>query len=168
MRAIDATGEKYGRLTVLHRDESRKGRAYWVCKCDCGNTHTVRSDYMKSGRTVSCGCYQRDEMSKRMFKHGKSVAGHPDQKDYLDNNNLMRKYGITLEQRDQMHSDQDGKCLICERDFDDTGFPAHVDHCHDTGKIRGLLCKFCNTGLGQFQDNIEWLEAAIKYLKPTR
>jgi hypothetical protein len=57
---------------------------------------------------------------------------------------------------------QDKKCAICEIPIE---FNAHVDHDHLTGLIRGMLCKNCNPGLGQFKDNIRSLERAIDYLR---
>ena len=53
---IDLTGQKFGKLTVIKRDFSRKKRAYWICQCECGNTTTVASCDLRSGHTQSCGC----------------------------------------------------------------------------------------------------------------
>lgn len=84
---------------------------------------------------------------------------------------LMRKYGITLHDYEIMYEAQDGKCLICEkretRINSFTGEPIRmpVDHCHETGEIRGLLCSCCNTALGNFEDSIDTLNKAIAYLK---
>jgi len=70
-------------------------------------------------------------------------------------------YGITLEQFTTMREQQGGMCLICHKFMD----KPHVDHCHATGKVRGLLCGNCNRGLGVFFENIQTLENAISYLK---
>jgi Recombination endonuclease VII len=56
---------------------------------------------------------------------------------------------------------QDGKCAICKCEFTHTPF---VDHCHITGKVRRLLCRDCNTGLGRFKDDPHRLLAALQYL----
>jgi hypothetical protein len=58
---------------------------------------------------------------------------------------------------------QDHKCKICKMKAD-LHNELCVDHCHKTGKVRGLLCRQCNTGLGNFRDNTELLKSAIKYL----
>lgn len=76
---------------------------------------------------------------------------------------LERLYGITLEQYEAMLEAQDGVCKIC-------GSPPgrkrlHVDHCHVTKVVRGLLCSPCNTALGAFKDDEELLERAIAYLR---
>lgn len=80
---------------------------------------------------------------------------------------FKRKYGITLEDYDNMLAEQDSKCAICRSpDIGDASRQfLYVDHCHDSQKIRGLLCSPCNLGLGAFKDNIEFLESAIGYLK---
>jgi hypothetical protein len=78
---------------------------------------------------------------------------------------LMHQYGLTVEEYDEMLAAQGGVCAICKSDD-----PGHgkknfcVDHNHDTGKVRGLLCKDCNTGLGMFGDSITALMQAANYL----
>lgn len=75
---------------------------------------------------------------------------------------LRRKYGITVEQYHAMAEAQGQVCAICggsvERRF-------HVDHCHASGVVRGLLCQFCNTGLGMFRDEPDRLRSAAEYLE---
>ena len=64
-KMIDMTGKKCGRLTVLKRGENNsKGRAQWICQCDCGNILIVDGGSLRSGHTQSCGCYQRDRTSE--------------------------------------------------------------------------------------------------------
>ena len=84
----DLTGQRFGRLTVISRDEdyiyqSKQRYARWKCKCDCGKIVTVRADSLKIGKTQSCGCLQKEHASKR----GK------DQKKY-NNYDLSGEYGI--------------------------------------------------------------------------
>lgn len=62
------------------------------------------------------------------------------------------KYGLTMDQRSAMIEAQEGKCLICESPFRSRR-SAHVDHCHTTGRVRGILCHVCNTKLGWFEAN---------------
>jgi hypothetical protein len=81
--------------------------------------------------------------------------------DYARERQLMRDYGLTLEQFAGMIVRQNGCCLICHEPMK----PAMVDHDHDTGIVRGLLCGTCNTGLGMFKDDIRLLAAAIVYLE---
>jgi len=78
------------------------------------------------------------------------------------NRYLKSRYGITIDRYDEMYEQQDGKCAICKAE--DEGRFA-VDHCHNTGKVRGLLCRSCNLGIGQLKDDIEVLTNAITYLQ---
>lgn len=71
-------------------------------------------------------------------------------------------YGLTREAYSQMLQRQDNKCAICHKTF--TKVP-HVDHCHESEKVRGLLCSGCNLGLGCFKDDPAILANAIKYLE---
>lgn len=76
---------------------------------------------------------------------------------------LQHRFGITIEKYDEMLLSQNGSCAICKKqNIDDRSFD--VDHCHGTGKIRGLLCGNCNRGIGNLQDNPAILCAAIEYL----
>ena len=95
-------------------------------------------------------------------------------KNLTRNSNLRNRYGLTPEDLEKMLRDQDNKCAICGREIFlhgtsvDKNKIAHVDHDHKTGKVRGLLCKTCNTGLGGFMDNTEYLLSAISYLKKNK
>src|ERR1700731_4765204 len=63
---------------------------------------------------------------------------------------LIKKYNLTIEQYQELLKSQDNKCASCKKPFLKTPF---VDHCHRTGKTRGLLCSNCNFGIGQFNDD---------------
>lgn len=80
---------------------------------------------------------------------------------------LKKKYGMTLEQYDDILRFQGGKCAICLSDSSQSKLSKNmfVDHCHKTNTVRGLLCKKCNIALGEMKDDIEILERAIIYLK---
>jgi hypothetical protein len=83
----------------------------------------------------------------------------------LKNYTLMTKFKISLEDYEKMLENQHGKCAICKTSK--TGNRCKyfaVDHDHTSGKIRGLLCQSCNTGLGFFKDNEYFLAGAINYL----
>lgn len=67
----DLTGLRFGRLVVLGLDKVIKKNRYWLCKCDCGNVKSIQAAGLKSGATISCGCY-RDEVSRIKKKHGLS------------------------------------------------------------------------------------------------
>lgn len=67
----DLTGQRFGRLVVLYRDKpGNDGATRWVCRCDCGNLHTVRAVHLKRGAIVSCGCYRKEIVYPKLKKHG--------------------------------------------------------------------------------------------------
>lgn len=80
------------------------------------------------------------------------------------NSRLLREYGITLDQYNQMFEEQEGKCAICGKHQSELKFALAVDHNHDTGEVRGLLCRKCNTGIGLFDDNKSLIHNALTYL----
>ena len=77
---------------------------------------------------------------------------------------LKKAYGITIEDFESMLEKQRGRCAICERPKPGGKGDWHVDHCHDTGRVRGLLCHFCNTAIGSLNDSVDLLKRCIKYL----
>ena len=83
------------------------------------------------------------------------------------NTQLKLKYGITLEVYDQMHMLQQGECAICGKTAEEAGPKGsilHVDHNHETGEVRALLCTKCNKGIGLLDDSPEALRSAADYL----
>lgn len=83
---------------------------------------------------------------------------------------LMRRYGLTVEQYDDMYEAQAGRCALCgDEKLNAKGKGnqgrLHVDHCHATGKVRELLCHGCNTGMGGLQHNPDLLEKAAAYIR---
>lgn len=79
---------------------------------------------------------------------------------------LKSRYGVTAAKYNELLTIQKYKCLICSTSLlklDNRHI--HLDHCHTTGKVRGILCSYCNLGLGNFKDQIELLQNAISYLK---
>ena len=80
---------------------------------------------------------------------------------------LMRNYGITTEQYNEMLEAQNNGCKICgSTDPRNKSYRyLCVDHCHQSGIVRGLLCDYCNVGLGRFEDDIDRLKKAVQYLR---
>jgi hypothetical protein len=74
-------------------------------------------------------------------------------------------YGLTVEQYEALLERQAGRCAICRTDEPGGRGNWHVDHCHESNAVRGLLCATCNVGLGMFRDDPTRLAAAIAYLK---
>lgn len=74
---------------------------------------------------------------------------------------LRKMFDITIETYAWMEYAQDRKCAICKS----FSLELCVDHCHETGKLRSLLCHKCNVGIGHFNDNADLLQNAIEYIK---
>lgn len=77
---------------------------------------------------------------------------------------LRWKFGITIQEYENMFREQLGCCLICRRNQAEFKVKLGIDHDHNTGKVRGLLCHDCNTGLGKFRDSPELLYRAAQYI----
>jgi hypothetical protein len=76
-----------------------------------------------------------------------------------------RAYGILTPERDALLAEQKGGCGICHKPISFATGTAQVDHCHNTGKVRGILCFRCNTAIGSFDDNLLIIENAGTYLR---
>jgi hypothetical protein len=87
-------------------------------------------------------------------------------------NNLKQRYGVSVAWVGEKFLEQQGKCVICLQDIyynvwgirNDKTYSLHVDHEHETGRIRGLLCQNCNIALGKFKDNPDNIMRAYKYV----
>ena len=83
--------------------------------------------------------------------------------------NVKRRFGLEWEEYLGIYAtrfaEQGGVCAICGTEPKDKTRRMPLDHCHETGKIRGLLCVRCNRGLGGFSDRLDLVEAAVDYLK---
>ena len=105
--------------------------------------------------------YQETHRDKVHGWNNKYNVAHKKEK---HSKHLQRSYGISLKDYDALLDAQGGRCLICQT-LDSTPHGRFcVDHCHKTGKIRGLLCVRCNSGLGHFKDSPDLLLTAAKYL----
>lgn len=101
--------------------------------------------------------YRRRKDADPTYNTGKARPRSEAQWDWHTKN----KYGVTSQQVADMFEDQAGACAICGSSLFDS---CHIDHCHTTGKIRALLCRGCNQGLGSFNDSPEALLAAADYI----
>lgn len=106
------------------------------------------------------------ESSKAARQRRRQIPG------YQRNEMLKEKYGISLQDFEKMATAQDGVCAICSRDPSEfegdknlSHKVLHVDHDHVTGRIRGLLCFFCNTAIGMLRDDAAVAIRAADYLK---
>jgi hypothetical protein len=80
---------------------------------------------------------------------------------------VKRIYGLEWEEYRKILDDQDNACAICQCEFGVKERDTHVDHCHKTGEVRGLLCPPCNQAIGLLGDDPEILERALDYVRQT-
>lgn len=114
---------------------------------------------------VSYRCKSCDNAAVNKYR-----AENPDKfRDTFRDTNLKQRFGISLEQYKEMLEKQGGVCAICggsePKSLGSSKQSFSVDHCHDTGRIRGLLCSSCNRGLGLLGDTVESVQRALDYLK---
>lgn len=136
-----------------------------VCK-SCLETHSLdkfHKNKNKDGRFNVCKiCHHRRVASWREKNRDKTPA-------YSRTSLLRHRYGISDKQYDELVKIQCGRCLICGEEPKKTKafqtWHLHVDHCHFSKKVRGLLCHLCNRGLGLFRERTDLLEKALSYLK---
>lgn len=110
--------------------------------------------------------YYRD-YHVRNKKREKELRGSDKQRAVLRDWQLRTKYGISLKDYKNMWTEQEGKCKICGKYKPIDGKTIEklcVDHNHESGKIRGLICFNCNAAIGHFQEDIELLKKAIVYM----
>ena len=114
--------------------------------------------------------YQREYYRKNKEKQREYFKKYyQENRDKTYAKNLMKDYGLTLDDYNQMLEEQNGVCKICH------GTCTHsqrrvagtlsVDHCHTTGKVRGLLCNKCNTALGFLNDDLQTVKRMVDYLE---
>jgi hypothetical protein len=105
----------------------------------------------------------RETNPEKYAEYQRNYRARPDRKLADRAGHLKRKFGLSLEQYEEMLASQNGGCAICG-DPPEEGTSLHIDHDHDTGEVRGLLCVRCNNGLGQFKEEAELVRAAAAYL----
>ena len=124
----------------------------------CGVEKNISEFY--SGRNKCKNCVNAAARKIRVDKPERYARYKKRANEYLKES----RYGITQEEFDIMLVDQNNMCKICNTEFKSTK-DTHIDHCHDTNIVRGLLCNNCNLALGQFNDNTDNMDNAIRYLQ---
>jgi len=127
----------------------------------------------QGGRSSSCKACSTKRRKQWRKKNGERERAY--HKDYHQEHarehtvaKFARKAGVafTVEEYAAMLTAQNGVCKVCQKPSSD-GKSLAIDHCHATGKVRGLLCNNCNNGLGRFKDDPVLLRSAIQYLEET-
>lgn len=104
----------------------------------------------------------REELRKKSTKYYRKNRLQDSYKLAARKYHLRKKYGITIEQYNAIFASQGSKCAICGHNAPKNKRGWHLDHCHDTGRVRGILCHVCNTKLGWYQQFKDEIEAYLK------
>lgn len=145
------------------------------CPC-CQQTKPVE-DFNRLGIRCQGTCRECQNARSQLRNEAIKKSGlniEINRRDYRERRKWIRlrsRYGLTKEIYQQMVEDQGNLCAICKKPETESSSPhidemdLSIDHCHTTGKVRGLLCRQCNIALGRFREDVTILESAIAYLK---
>lgn len=150
------------------------GRQRMYCSVNCGKKASFRrkNGPPKRGSLAKCAMceieFARDHALHRYCsdycKRAMARAKAGGQRWY----HTASRYGLTRDQVEAMLAAQGGRCAICSVELAGARLERdspQIDHCHATGKARGILCRLCNTGLGNFRDDRALMRTAIAYLE---
>lgn len=144
---------------------TENGRLCSTCKNRLPIDNFTKSKNISDGYSGDCksckNAKSKNWRSKNPLKRSEYQKKHS-RRSYLRN-----AYGLSIDEYNLLLEIQCNRCAICQNNFSEVSKYPHVDHCHKTGKVRGILCHGCNNGIGHFKDNIKSLFSAIKYLKRT-
>lgn len=134
----------------------------------CGETKPVDAFHSaRSGYCRPCANQYRREWSARnpdkwrQYRRNSRVRNAKSIARCQYTNAMQRLYGLTRPEYDVLLFQQSGRCAICVEPSDSLS----IDHCHNTGRVRGLLCRSCNTALGKVKDMGERLQLMVQYLE---
>jgi Autographiviridae endonuclease VII len=152
-------------MTRKNKEETKKYNREYYLKNKEGKYKEYREknkekikNYTKKYREDNLDYFRN--MHKEYYQENKEKLKH-----YRHEKQMEILYGINKNQYNELLERQLNCCAICGKNKDEFRYALSVDHNHETGKIRGLLCLNCNTGIGKFEDKIELVEKALNYLK---
>lgn len=126
-----------------------------ICKIEKAITefYLQNNKSIRSTKCKKCYCIETTKYKKK----------NPERYKLLDlKGSLKRRYNLTLEEYNLMIKKSKNKCTICKSKLNPKTLV--LDHCHTTNRPRGILCRDCNFGIGNFKDNVKYLASAINYL----
>lgn len=138
-------------LSEFHNDKSRKDGYFINCRlCDYAYRKKINST---------------EERKKWQKQYNKERFLTAEGRLYAANYSLKKNYGISMNEYRAMLEAQNGCCKICKKHYSRFTRRLHVDHNHETGKIRELLCHHCNAAIGLLDESIDLFLEAINYLR---
>lgn len=177
-------------LTSFHRETGRKdGLSYWCKTCQSERQKVYRDANPEKRKAAMRSWYECNreyalQQKREWYQENREAVleakknldpvvararrrayreKYPDRVKESDRRQGIQRYGITVDEYDRWFAKQEGACAICRRPCA-SGRRLSVDHCHETGTVRGLLCGKCNTAIGLLEDNTDLMRAAIDYL----
>lgn len=123
---------------------------------------TVRYEHI-----CKCGKHFKHMRKRKMYCSVKCANKFNPSRPWNDkqrNYKYLINYGISLDDYNELFNLQDGKCKICEMHQSKLKRNLHVDHNHETGEVRGLLCQPCNHAIGLLKENPKIIKAALEYV----
>lgn len=155
-KALNLIGQKYGRLLVLERTESKregnKVLSMWICQCDCGNKAVVAGYRLKGGQTHSCGCLQRERASETSRKHGQW------------NSSLYKVWNAMIQrcenQNDQHFEDYGARGITVFSEW--KNFELFYEWAVSNGYEKGLSLDRKDNDKGYSPDNCHWTTRKVQ------
>jgi hypothetical protein len=158
-------------LPKTRKEAREKNSSFYFNGLPCPKGH-ISKRYTNNSTCRECEkIAQQDETHKQgrreYFRNWRKA--HPNRGRATRKSDRMRlEYGLTVDQYSQILLNQNNCCAICRTPFKENGThneKAQIDHCHLTKKVRGLLCGYCNMGIGKLRDSVAIVESALNYLK---
>lgn len=147
-------------ISYFSKDKTKKDGYHSICKFCQKETKALRTEEYKVVRKAH---YEKNKEQSSAYHKAKNAM--PEVKAKLKEKHLKKTYNLSLTELEFLKVQQKYKCAICGTHEDDCSRKTlFVDHNHDTGEVRGLLCSQCNSAIGLMYDNSETLRKAAKYL----
>jgi len=139
------------------------------CKIEKPNKAFGKSKNRKDGLRPYCKACRKAKAAARYERDKDKILARNRQvplrlRQHYDRTHILRGYGLTVEDYNELYAQQNGRCAICGRHQGELRDAMCVDHCHKTNKVRGLLCRRCNMAIGGLKDDKDLVMRAYEYL----
>ena len=142
---------------AYHKKYYKKNKHRW--KLTSSQKETKRKYMLEYNKT-----HYKDNRDVRLKKQREYYALHPQTKGQRRASSLKSRYGLSVDDYNRLLESQSGCCLLCGVHQDELSYPMFVDHNHESGVVRGLLCSKCNFKVGWIETNLNDLDKIIKYI----